>query len=279
VKFLMLSDHTSQQINRAEQSREAEYQAQVAKYKEALARIQIRRENANQILRSAWQERRIARILARGWEYLSSRFTLVPTLPIKARADRQEIVWAAGKEGEQIVLQELTRQLSDAWTVMAGYRNRMGEIDLVAVGPEGIAAIEVKYLNGLMYCEGDSWYRDRYDKYGNLVEQRRMIADRRGRSPSRQLNDTAGALQDFLAHRRVPVRVLRVVVLSHPNSRLGTFNDQTVDWVSTVESFNLTEFCRDRCVANSPAQVEKLVDFIRKDHTFSDRLRPGKKLT
>jgi len=273
VKFLKLSDHTGQQIDRAEQNREAEYQAQLAKYKDALARIQLRKENASNALRSAWHVGRLAKIVSCGWEWLSSRLAPIPPSPVKAQADRQEIVWAAGKEGEEIVLQALAQQLSDAWTVVAGYRNRMGEIDLVAIGPEGIAAIEVKYLNGLVYSEGDSWYRDKYDKYGNLVEQRLKIADRRGRSPSKQLNDTAGALQDFLTSRGVHVRVLRVVVLSHPSSRLGIFNNQTVDWVSTVGSLNLTDFSRDRCIANSPVQVEKLVGLIEKDHIFSSRLR------
>jgi hypothetical protein len=33
----------------------------------------------------------------------------------------------------------LASKFDDSWTVIAGYRNRRGEIDLVSVGPAGIA--------------------------------------------------------------------------------------------------------------------------------------------
>ncbi len=138
------------------------------------------------------------------------------------------------------MLQALTHQLNDAWTVIAGYRNRSGEIDLVAVGPEGIAAVEIKYLNGVVSCEGDLWFRDKYDKYGNLVEQGLPVADRRGRSPSRQLNETTDTLATFLAQRKVAGHILRVVVLSHPMSRLGTMDLRR----SIGSALSTTSICR-----------------------------------
>jgi hypothetical protein len=150
MKLFILSDHTAQQINRAEQTRELEYQARLVQHTGAVARIRVRKDKADEALRSAWQDFRIGGILSGVKEWLGSRLASAPATPVKDTADRQEILWTAGKEGEQVVLQALTRQLNDAWTVMAGYRNRSGEIDLVAVGPEGTAAVEIKYLNGVV---------------------------------------------------------------------------------------------------------------------------------
>ncbi len=60
-------------------------------------------------------------------------------------------------------------------------------------GPEGIAAIEIKHLNGVIHCRRDRWRRDKYDNYGNMVERGVAIQDRGGRSPSRQVNEVADA--------------------------------------------------------------------------------------
>ena len=107
----------------------------------------------------------------------------------------------AGIAGEQLVATELGRALDDDWTLLRGYRNRRGEIDQLLLGPRGLFAIEVKNLNATVHVDGDRWRADKYDNYGNLVEQR-PIADRMGRSPSVQLNEPADDLERFLARAR-----------------------------------------------------------------------------
>jgi hypothetical protein len=109
----------------------------------------------------------------------------------------------AGIAGEQLVATELGRALDDDWTLLRGYRNRRGEIDQLLLGPRGLFAIEVKNLNATVHVDGDRWRADKYDNYGNLVEQR-PIADRMGRSPSVQLNEPADDLERFLAERGQP---------------------------------------------------------------------------
>lgn len=56
----------------------------------------------------------------------------------------EEAKLAAGAAGESFVAGELGRALDDEWTLLRGYHNRRGEIDLVLVGPRGLFAIEVK---------------------------------------------------------------------------------------------------------------------------------------
>jgi hypothetical protein len=97
--------------------------------------------------------------------------------------DTEEIL-KAGIAGEELVAVELGRALDDNWTLLRGYRNRRGEIDHLLLGPQGLFAIEVKNLNATVHIDGDRWQADKYDNYGNLVEQR-PIADRKGRSPTR----------------------------------------------------------------------------------------------
>ena len=71
---------------------------------------------------------------------------------------------------------EFGRALGDDWVLMRGYRNKLGEIDHLLFGPGGLVAIEVKNINGTVHCEGDKWRVDKYDRYGNLVEQHDTFA-------------------------------------------------------------------------------------------------------
>src|ERR1700730_1840027 len=113
--------------------------------------------------------------------------------PSTAHTDTAEKI-RAGTAGDQLVATELGRALDDDWTLLRGYRNRRGEIDHLLLGPQGLFAIEVKNINATVHIDGDRWRADKYDNYGNLVEQRE-VADRKGRSPSEQLNESAGELE------------------------------------------------------------------------------------
>jgi hypothetical protein len=182
----------------------------------------------------------------------------------------------AGIAGEQLVAAELGRALDDDWTLLHGYRNRRGEIDHLLLGPQGLFAIEVKNLNATVHVDGDRWRADKYDNYGNLVEQR-PIADAKGRSPSAQLNEPAGDLERFLRERGQPVTVQRVVILAHRRSRIGTTRNLTVR-VGTSADYLLT-------LINIPSSQEPLSDqqrtgirrLIQHDHAFHDKQRHDKR--
>ena len=176
----------------------------------------------------------------------------------------------AGIAGEQLVAVELGRALDDDWTLLRGYRNRRGEIDDLLVGPNGLFAVEVKNINATVHIDGDRWRADKYDNYGNLVEQR-LIADRKGRSPSEQLNEPAAELERFLHERGQQVTVQRVVILAHRRSRLGQARHPTVDvGISTAYLLSLVRDSPGRLDRQQRAEVERL---IRRDHQFHDRPR------
>jgi len=181
---------------------------------------------------------------------------------------RNEYVFQAGAEGERKVLELLSRQLSDEWRAICGYKNPAGELDILLVGPFGVMAIEIKNFNGVISCDGDQWWRDKYDRYGNLVERGLAIGDRRGRGPSAQVNSVTQRLQAFLG-KRVPIdRVLTAVVFAHDSSRLGKLDSPTVDHVSTIDQFDVrtvfesTQRSTPKCPANT------IIQLVIKDHQF-----------
>ena len=125
--------------------------------------------------------------------------------------------------------------------------------------------MEVKHRNATVYVDGDDWWFDKYDRYGNLVEQGR-ITDGGGRSPSRQVNDPADDLQRFLNRRGQQVTIQRIVVLTHPRSKLGSYRNPTVS-VATSTEFVLRQVKKSP-PALRPAQLIELQQLIEQDHRF-----------
>jgi hypothetical protein len=227
-------------------------------------------------LNAVRQQRDEARRRHKWWTWLRLAFAVrkqkhTRPLLVSVPTDTEEII-RAGIAGEQQVAAELGRALGDEWTLLHGYRNSRGEIDYLLLGPKGLFAIEVKNINATVRIDGDSWLADKYDRYGNLKEQY-LIADRRGRSPSLQLNQPADTLAGFLHGRgqRVPVR--RVVVLAHARSRLGQHADLTVNVaVTTRDILRIVHDSPDSLSSGSRAEVLSL---IRHDHAFHEKRRSG----
>jgi len=68
-----------------------------------------------------------------------------------------------GARGESAVSSGLARLLPGAWTVIPGacvaWKGRTAEVDVLAVGPPGVAVVEVKAWRGDFWVEGAAWYR------------------------------------------------------------------------------------------------------------------------
>jgi hypothetical protein len=197
-----------------------------------------------------WRAKRAA-----AWQRLPA---LVPT--------GSEEALRAGSGAEQRVADELGRALGQEWVLFRGYRNSRGEIDGVLLGPGGLFAYEVKYRNATVYISGDAWAGEKYDNYGNLVEPRRPIIDRgsRGRSPSQQLNEPAGALAAWLSRRGHQLEIARVVLLTHPKARIGSSNAATVRVVTSTGG--LLRLVESSGVRLSARQRAEIAEVIRRDH-------------
>ncbi len=185
-------------------------------------------------------------------------------------SDQEEIL-TAGVEAEQLAESAMGRALDDEWTLLRGYRNRGGEIDLLLLGPGGLAAIEVKHRNATVECAGDRWWFTRYDNYGNAVSPRTELADQRGRSPSEQLGQPAGQLGDFLRSRGATVAIERIVLFTHPRSRLGTCTSPTVR--ITTSASQIISLLRNSPAVILAAERARLEQLIIRDHNYHQARR------
>jgi hypothetical protein len=136
--------------------------------------------------------------------------------------------------------------------------------------------MEVKFVNGKVFCDGDKWWRDKYDNYGNLVETAVPIADKRGRGPSAQVNAAADRLQSFLSKRSSVQRVARAVVFSHDASDIGRICNQTVDIVATLGQLSLKAIAEALPSELAGIRPDQIVSLISKDHEFHMRPREAR---
>lgn len=103
----------------------------------------------------------------------------------------------------------------------------------------------------------------------------RGYRNRRGRSPSVQLNEPASQLEDFLRSRRHPVAIGRIVVLTHPRAQLRSCTRPTVQVCTSVRQIlDLLNASQASISAAERAELERL---IVQDHRFHEkhRRRPG----
>jgi hypothetical protein len=273
MRVIQLSNHPGDMLDEAARRRQAAERRVLSVYEDELVRYRAR-------VQSAKVKRDRARARHAWWTWLKltagvwqeKRRVPRPPLPAAGHATNQaghatgqEERIRAGIAGENQVATELGRLLDGTWTLFRGYRNRRGEIDHLLLGPRGLFAIEVKHLNATVHVDGDRWRADKYDRYGNLVEQR-VIADRLGRSPSAQLNEPADDLERFLGGRGQTVEVQRVVILTHPRSRLGTVRNPTVlAGTSAGYALDLAEASASRLDREQRAAIKEL---IQRDHAF-----------
>jgi hypothetical protein len=254
VRTVQLSNHPGDALAR-EQARRA-----------TLARIQELHEAREE----AWRQRRW-RAWFRGWLALGAITVAGLLRPGPAKTDSsQEAKLAAGVRGENLVAGELASQFDDEWTLLRGYRNRRGEIDQLLLGPAGIVAIEIKHRNATISCDGDEWSFEKYDRYGNCVERGRVV-DRGGRSPSRQLNESADQLHEFLRRRGQSLTIERVVVLTHPRSALGSCEGNTVH--ITTDSGYIATLLNGSGPTLDPTRRAEIERLIVQDHAYHEKNR------
>lgn len=215
MRTVLLSDHPDDMLTKAAGQR----RRQVRAHEKALTTA-IRERDAARARHRWLRWLRLAFLARRARKELSFSASRPPS--------NQEESIRAGRDAERRVAADLERALDGDWVLLRGYRNRRGEIDGLLLGPRGLFAYEVKYLNGTVHINGDDWQCEKFDKYGNLVQPRAPLRDRGGRSPSRQLRDPTNELRDWLAKRGQRVAVTPVVLLVHDRSRIGALRHPTV---------------------------------------------------
>jgi Nuclease-related domain len=273
MQVVELSNHPGDMLNEVSLRRAAAVQRAQERYADELIQHQAR-------VQTTRVKRDRARRQHQWWTWLRLAFAVAaekrraPRPPVADTHDADaESRIRAGMAGEDLIAAQLGRALGHEWTLLRGYRNRRGEIDDLLLGSRGLFAIEVKNINATVHVEGDRWQADKYDNYGNLVEQR-PITDRKGRSPSQQVNESADELERFLRERGQQVTIQRVVVLTHRRSRFGPSRHPTVHvGTSTDDVLRLVHDSPGDLGDRQRAEIERL---IRRDHDFHNQARrPG----
>jgi nuclease-like protein len=276
VRTIELSNHPADALRLAKQRRASHGRESRAELAEALARHQLLvRRAANARDRARDQRRWLTWLRATLAVRKLRRLTPVPPQrpPAGTAPSHEEEKLAAGVAGEQQAAREFGRVLGDDWVLVRGYCNKRGEIDHLLLGPPGLIAIESKHLNATVYCDGDDWRFEKFDRAGNLVE-RGNLSDRGGRSPSLQLNEPADLLEEFLSTRAGKVTMLRVVLLTHPNSRRGKCRKPTVH-IATSAAL-LADQLKDMPPVLSASQRARIEELIARDHRYHEARRPSR---
>ena len=195
--------------------------------------------------------------------------TPVPPATAHRPADARLGALDGGAEGEREVADVLNRALGKDWTLFKGYRNARGEIDYLILGPAGLFAVEVKYVNGTFRITAARWTYVKIDRYG-IAHEEHVLADAGDRPPHRQLGEPARQLEDFLARRGHPVRVQPVVLLNHPRARIGYLDENLGVPVltSTRQLAGLVLAAGGNLSASERTEIAGLVE---RDHRFHER--------
>ena len=261
MRVEVLSDHPADLLASAAQARGAETGGSLGRVGREIGRERDAARRGGRWL--AWLRLSFARWRAKR---AAARSTVsASTVSASGAPTGSEEAMRAGSGAEQRVADELGRALGQEWVLFRGYRNGRGEIDGVLLGPGGLFAYEVKYHNATVYISGDAWAGEKYDNYGNLVEQS-AIGDKSGRqrSPSEQLNEPADELEQFLRSRGEDVGVLRVVLLVHSRSEVGNCRKATVNiYTRASEVIRLVGKVKQPF---NPATRKRLEQLIIRDH-------------
>jgi hypothetical protein len=275
MRFVPLSDHPGDMLAEARRVREAaggivgeRYRQELAAYQERIARARERRDKAR-------ADRDLLARLRWGLIAWWRRLARPPRPPAALAPSHGEEAIKGGIKGEQEVADVLRAALSDAWALVKGYRNRRGEIDYLLLGPGGLFAIEVKYVNGTFAITRERWRYVRYDRYGNQVGEG-LLQDARRRPPNVQLAEPLSMLEQFLASRGQSARMRPVVLLNHPKARISHCAADV-----GVEVLTATAALRDLVLAaGEQVSTRKLAEIERlivRDHHFHEEHRPAGK--
>jgi Nuclease-related domain len=270
MRFVPLSDHPSDMLAEARRQRESAQRPTDERRRPELAARQLRIDQAGERRDQARNPLSRLRWALTAWWRRFARPSRQSAVLVPSHGEEAIM---GGIKGEQEVADVLNGALSNAWTLVKGYRNRRGEIDYLLLGPGGLFAIEVKYVNGTFTITRERWRYIRYDRYGNQVGDG-LLQDARRRPPNAQLAEPLAMLEHFLASRGQSARMRPVVLLNHPKARVShCAADIGVEVLtSTARLCDLVLAADGEIGTRKLAEIERLV--IR-DHHFHEEHRPA----
>jgi hypothetical protein len=138
------------------------------------------------------------------------------------RLDKKIEEYRFGQEGEDLAIQTIVQALDGNWRL---FRNvnvpgpNKGDLDIILVGPPGVWVLEVKNFRGEYRNIGDTW-EYKHGKHWKTAST----------NPSRQANNNALRLKNFLKADSIDVFVNQAVVWANQESPLTVENPSVAVW-------------------------------------------------
>lgn len=294
-----LSNYAGDKLQAARERRENEYFAKQKQFEQVRDGIYAQRADAGHAFIDAAMHVAVFSATGSLWDWVVAQAKPLPLAPVCDAPTVAERRLEAGIYGEDLVERHIEAQVDQSryeyieddprygynpilrrvagteTTSISGYRGRKGEIDLIIVSPWNVVAIEVKYLDGVVYSHGGDWYRDIYDRDGNQRKVGVPIKDKGGRSPGRQLTEAADELDALFLKNGLGFIVSRHVVLAHPNGVVGDIDlrQDRIHGVTNVAHLDLSapelesedDFFECGWDANQIAEITEVIsaDFAR----------------
>lgn len=278
MKQITLSNHTSDQVRLAQKQREDDYATRMAVYRNKIENKRLSIADSKHKMRDAWRDRRLFSSIGHAIQTAWRSTFGWPHQPEMQAQGRDEHIWQVGGQGEARVAAFLSKHLGDDWALVSGYRNGLGEIDQILIGPDGVFTIEIKHINGAVTVDGDQWTLDKYDNYGNRVESGRLIADKGGRSPSRQLNEPTNRMLEFLRKTLPSITATRIVVLSHDKSAIEHVSQPTALPV-VLRTWHLSETLAANSAPLSTSDQTRITELLQRDHAYHQKRRAQRRVS
>lgn len=266
MKQLTLSNHANKKLNELQKERKQRDQSRLEQHEKDIKHLNEKINNKYQDISDAWIDQQYLLSVVSLFIWLFYKFTPSPIKPFVEIASQQENIWQAGSDGEELAESKLLNIFNDDWTLISGFHGYNGEVDQIMVGPYGVFAIEIKNINGSISCESDNWTKDKFDKYGNLVERDVPIRDKGGRSPSKQLNQSTQPIMNRLKQKSQSIDIYTIILLTHRRSSIGILKNQTVDYITHLSDFDAEEMLADKEQILSQNETNEIIETIKTLH-------------
>lgn len=170
------------------------------------------------------------------------------------RLDSQIEKYRIGQEGEDNAVQLISQALDGHWHLFRNIsvpgRNK-GDLDLVLVGPPGVWVLEVKNFRGAYRNIGETWEL----RNGNQWKAAKI-------NPSRQANNNALRLKNFLKADNVNTYVNSAIIWANSESMLTVENPVVTVWEYNRLADELGNIWQGEKLAE--AERNKIVDKLTK---------------
>jgi hypothetical protein len=169
------------------------------------------------------------------------------------RIDYQIQLFRKGQRGEERILDAMYHSLDGNWWL---FRNldlpgqKIGDVDYILVGKNGVRVLEVKSYGGVFRTVGDKWER--------LIARRWLPTFT---NPTRQAKRNAAALSHILSTHDIKQWVTPVVIWANPDATLKIENPSIDIWHLYQISDALSNLSNERTISDD--QKMKIVETLK----------------